>query len=71
MEKKSRKFGSFFKKKFGKDPRELTLEEIDDIAIKRKGKGYRSPSHVVISRGSVFKIKFYDISELFDKAIGK
>ena len=71
MEKIARKFGSFFKKKFGKDPRELTLEEIDDIAIKRKGKGYRSTSHVLISRGSVFKIKFYDISELFDKAIGK
>lgn len=71
MKDRTRKFGSFFRKKFGKDPRHLTLEEINDIAIRKKGRGSRSPGHVVISRGSVFKVKFYNISELFDKAIGK
>ena len=65
------KLGSFFKEKFGKDPRKLTLEEIDAIAVKGKGNGYRSPRNVVTTRGSIFKGKFYNIDEVFDRAINK
>ena len=61
--------GRFFKEKFGKDPKELTLKEIDAIAIKKGGKGYRSSRRIVITRGSVFRGKFYNISRLFDEAI--
>ena len=31
-----KEFGSIFKEKFGKDPRKLTLKEINEIAVKDK-----------------------------------
>jgi hypothetical protein len=65
------KLGVFFKEKFGKDPRDLTLEEIDAIAVRKSGEGYRSPRHVVTTRGSIFKGKLYNIEKLFDEAIKK
>jgi len=63
------KFGMFFKEKYGKDPRELTLQEIETLAIKKKAKGYKSPSNVVISRGSVFENKYYEIDKMIDRVL--
>ena len=63
--------GVFFKEKFGRDPRDLTLEEIDAIAARKGGEGYRSPRYVVTTRGSIFKGKLYNIEKLFDEAIKK
>jgi len=65
------KLGAFFKEKFGKDPRDLTLEQIDAVAVRKDGEGYRSSRHVVTTRGSIFKGKFYNIEKLFDEAIKK
>jgi hypothetical protein len=63
------KFGMFFEEKYGKDPRELTLQEIEALAIKKKAKGYRSSSNVVISRGSVFENKYYEIDKMIDRVL--
>jgi len=71
MSEKAGKFGLFFKRKYGKDPRDLTLKEINNIAIGKKGKGFRTIRHVITARGSVFRAKFYNIEELFNKAIEK
>jgi hypothetical protein len=73
MFKFSVRLGSYFEQKFGKDPRKLTLEEINAIAIGKdyKGSGYRSNSNVVTSRGSIFKGHFYDIDSRFEEALGK
>ena len=62
-------FGIFFKEKFGKDPRELTLQEIEALAIKKNVKGYKSPSNVVISRGSVFESDYYEIDKMIDRVL--
>ena len=71
MAVKARKLGAFFEEKYGKDPRKLTLEEINDIATGKNGKGYKTTRNVITTRGSIFKSGYYDIEELFDKAIEK
>ncbi len=63
------KFGFLFREKFNKEPKELTLEEIDHIAIKEKIKGYKSTSKVVVARGSIFKNRYYDIDYLIDSTL--
>ena len=64
------KFGSVFKKKFGKDPRELNISEIEKLAIKEVSfKEYGGG--LVSNRGSIFKMKKYNIDILLDKALEK
>ena len=71
MAVKAKRLGSFFEERYGKDPRELTLEEINDIAIGKNGKGYKTARNLITARGSIFKSGYYDIEKLFDKAIEK
>ncbi len=63
--------GWLFKTFFGKDPRKLSLEEIERLAIRKKGKIYKTPSNVVIKRGSIFPTVHYKIDEKLDEAIKK
>ena len=65
------KLGVFFREKFGKDPKNLTLEQINAIAVKKDKRGYRSLRHIVTTRGFIFKGEFYNIEKLFDEAIKK
>ena len=63
-----REFGSIFKEKYGKDPRELTLEEINKIAIKdNQVKPLRS--NIVSSRGNVLKVEAYEIDKKIDEIL--
>ncbi len=63
-----REFGSIFKEKYGKDPRELTLEEINKIAIKdNQVKPLRS--NIVSSRGNVLKVEVYEIDKKIDEIL--
>jgi len=55
--------GWLFKSLYGKDPRNLSLEEIKKFAIRKKNEIYTSSSNVVIKRGSVFPTVHYEIDE--------
>lgn len=67
-----REFGSIFKDKFGKDPKKLTIKEIEKIAIEKKNRKLKKiNTSLVSSRGNVFEIDFYDIDKKFDEALRK
>ena len=60
--------GSIFKELYGVNPRDLTIEEIEEKAIKEvKFKNYGG--RLVIKRGNIFKTKKYNINNLVDKAL--
>lgn len=63
-----KEFGSIFKEKFGKDPRGLTLEEINKIAIKDNQVGTLR-SNIVSSRGNVLKIETYEIDKKINEIL--
>ncbi len=52
-----------FKDKFGKDPRKLSLKEIESLAISNKKKLVRIGGLLVTPRGSVFSFKPYNINK--------
>jgi len=62
--------GWLFKQKTGKDPRKLTLSEIEKFAITNKAI-YKSVSNIVIQRGSPFPIISYDIDKKIEALIKK
>ena len=63
--------GWLFKSLYGKDPRNLSLEEIEKLAIRKKNEIHISSSNVVIKRGSVFPTVHYEIDEKLNEAISK
>lgn len=58
---------NIFKEKFNKDPSELSLEEIEKIAISGRYKLVRIGKLLVIPKGSVFSLKFYNIDKEVEK----
>lgn len=53
-------FGSIFQKKFGKDPRELSIDKIEEISIKKKLKFREYANNLVSHRGNIFRMNKYD-----------
>lgn len=59
-------FGSLFLKKYNKDPKTLSLSEIEKIAIKDP-KFLQYAENIVSRRGNVFKNKkYYNINSKID-----
>jgi len=67
--------GAIFKRKYGKDPKNLTLTEINTIVFSGKTPRYRRNygRNVVVKRGDSFKNKPLSdtIDSLFDRAISR
>lgn len=53
-------FGSIFQKKFRKDPRELSIDKIEEISIKKKLKFREYANNLVSYRGNIFRMNKYD-----------
>jgi len=67
-----KKFGSIFKEKYGKDPRELTLKEIDEIAIKKKiTKGYKPKTNIISIKENIYDFNYYDIDKIVDDLLSR
>jgi hypothetical protein len=62
--------GDFFKSRFGKNPTELTLKEIDKIVFKEHNAPFGSVQTTFVTmRGNIFPPKHYDIDSLVDASI--
>ncbi len=62
-------YGDIFREKFGKDPRKLSIEEIEKLAVKAPNTLTYIPNNLAIARGEVFKIsKYYPDAEV-EKAL--
>ncbi|WP_041224028.1 hypothetical protein [Deferribacter desulfuricans] len=59
------KLGDIFRKKYKKDPCNLTLEEINKIAVSKRFNSYKR----VKNKNSIFKLNYYNIDKLFDKRL--
>ncbi len=64
------KLGNIFKAMFGKNPRDLSLKEIEKLAIKKAG--YRTyASGVVSKRGNVFHNQNINLDQWIDDSLKK
>ncbi len=64
------KIGDIFKAMFGKNPRDLTLREIEKLAVKKAGYGTYA-SGLVSKRGNVFKNSHINVDKLVDDSLQK
>ncbi|GEM_PF-4418838 len=62
------KLGDIFRNITKKDPTKLSLEEIEEFAIK-EAKFKKYGKNIVIARGNVFKNKSVSIDKLFDERL--
>ena len=64
------KIGDIFKAMFGKNPRDLSLSEIEKLAIKKAS--YNSYANGVVSkRGNVFKNQNINLDKWIDDSLQK
>jgi len=59
-------YGTIFKKIFGKDPKELTLSEIEEIAIDEVKFGHYG-GNIVPKVGNIFSTNKLNIDKLVEK----
>ncbi len=64
------KIGDIFKSMFGKNPRDLTLEEIENLAVK-KANYHAYAAGLVSKRGNVFKNRHLNLDKLVDDSLQK
>ncbi len=64
------KIGDIFRTMFGKNPKDLTVQEIEKLAIKKPA--YNSYATTLVSkRGNVFKNRNIDLDKMIDNSLQK